>query len=57
MLLRTLRCAAWNLLLLLFSFAFSSFSLFVDEGMERKKKASKFIKAIEKGVEAFCGDF
>lgn len=34
---RPLRRAAWIPLLLLFSFAFSSFSLFVDEGMERKK--------------------
>lgn len=54
MLLRPVRHAAW-IPLLLYSFASPSFSLFVDEGMERKK-ASKFIKAREKGVEAFCGD-
>lgn len=50
-----MRHAAWIPLLLLYSFASPSFSLFVDKGMEREK-ASKFIKAREKGVEAFCGD-
>jgi len=51
-----MRHAAWIPLLLLYSFASpSSFSLFVDEGLERKE-ASKFIIAREKEVEAFCGD-
>jgi len=50
-----MRHSAWIPLLLLYSSVSPSFSLFVDERMERKKE-SKFIKAKEKGVEAFCGD-